>query len=484
MNKNETIEDIKQKSGRGVKWVGGIEILIRFIQFASTVVLARLLLPEDFGLISLVFIFTQFSYVVFDFGFGSALIQKKNVLEIHFYSVFWAYLVLAILFALFVISFAGRIAFYFGQPPMADILRVLSAIFFLYAFNTIPHVRLIRDMHFKAITLSQLIAALGYAVTAIGLALTGYGVWSFVFGSLGEQIILTLLFYRASRWTPRLYFDKSKLKELFGFGKNVLATRFLAYFNLNAPQFSVGKILGSAQVGFYSLAFQLVEIPVQRISKNVLRVMFPAFSKIQDQPRDYLRLYRQTVYYLAVLVFPFFAGLYVIAPSFVQLFYGSKWQVAVVPLQILTIVGLSRSLWMMNSLVFLSKGKPRVETLLNLGYALLLVPLLFLITPLGLEKVTLLMAGMSFSLFIAGQLIVARIIEVKYSALLRLYRIPVLGIVGFLFVIKAIDVYFIAEYPAFIKILLYILIAVPLYFIILFIQDRQIGKKIKSFLKM
>ncbi len=484
MQKNETLEDIKQKSGRGVKWVGGIEALIRIIQFASTVVLARLLLPEDFGLISIVFIFTQFSYVVFDFGFGSALIQKKDIRDIHFYSVFWAYLVLAVFFALAVIVLAGEIAIYFNQAPVADILRVLSIIFFLYAFNTIPHVRLMRELNFKAITLSQLMAVSIYALTAIAMALNGYGVWSFVFGSLGEQIILTLLFYRFSRWKPKLYFDNAKLKELFAFGKNVLATRFLAYLNLNAPQFSVGKILGSAQLGYYSIAFQLVEIPVQRISKNVLRVMFPAFSKIQDQSEDYVHLYRQTVYYLAVLVFPLFAGLYLIAPSFVHFFYGSKWQPAVVPLQILTIVGLSRSLWMMNSLVFLSKGKPHIETFLNLGYALLLIPFLFLITPLGLEKVALLMAVMTFGLFMGGQFWAARIIAIKYNTLLGLYRIPILGVLGFLSVIKISEVYFIFDFPPLIKILLYILIAVPLYFIILFIQDRQIIEKIKLFLKM
>ena len=484
MLKNETLEVIKQKSGRGIKWVGSVEILIRIIQFSSTVVLARLLLPEDFGLISIVFIFTQFSYIIFDFGFGSALIQKKDVRDIHFYSVFWAYLVLAFFFATVVILLAGKAAIYFEQPAMADILRIFSAIFFLYAFNAIPHVRLMRDMHFKAITLAQLVSVLIYALTVIGFAIIGYGVWSFVFGSLGEQIILTLLFYRISGWKPKLRFDSAKLKELFDFGKNVLASRFLAYFNLNAPQFSIGKILGSGQLGYYSVAFQLVEIPVQRISKNVLRVMFPAFSKIQDQSQDYIRLYRQTVYYLAVLVFPLFAGLYLIAPLFVQLFYGSKWQPAVVPLQILTVVGLSRSLWMLNSLVFLSKGKPHVETFLNLGYAFLLVPLLFFVTPLGLDKVALLLAVMTFGLFMGGQFLVARMVSLKYYVLLRSYRIPALSVLGFLLGVKAVDVFFIADFPQLIKFFLFILIAVPLYFLILFLQDRQIVKKIISFLRM
>ncbi len=482
MQENISLKEIKEKSGQGVTWVGGVEVLIRGVQFGATVTLARLLMPEDFGLISIAFIFTQFSYVLFDFGLGSALIQKKDLSDSHFSTVFWSYLALAFVFASLVLVLAGPVAVYFRMPQVGNILKVLSAIFFLYALNAIPFIRLMKDIRFKQLTLAQLASVMVYAMVAIGMAFMGYGVWSFVFGSLSEQFILILLLYKITGWRPKFYFNREQIIELFRFGKNVLATRLLSYFNLNAPQFAIGKILGTGPLGYYSVAFQMVEIPVQRISKNVLKVMFPAFSKLQDQEQDYVHMYRRTVYYLAIIVFPVFAGLYVIAPAFIRAFYGGKWQAVVAPLQILTLVGLFRSLMMNNSLVFLSKGKPYVDSLLNLGYALLLVPFLFLVTPLGLLKVTVLLAVFTFVLFVSGQIVSARILGVSFGSLVILYRVPLLGILGFLALIKWLEPLYFHRLSSWLQMLVYIGIAVPVYMIVVILQDRQVFKKIKGLL--
>ncbi|RMH64310.1 MAG: lipopolysaccharide biosynthesis protein, partial [Calditrichaeota bacterium] len=365
---------IARRSAQGVKWVGLAEILIRLLQYGATLIVARLLGAKAIGIWALFLMFAQLAFVLFDFGFSSALIQRKAIRREHFSAAFMIYLGSAAVYTLVMWLGAPVTARFFKHPELTFSFQLLAPLFLLYALNALPRIRLQRDMRFKRFSVIQLSGVVVQLGTILTLVLNGFGFSSFVYGILAEQIILTVLF-NALAFTPvSLRIDKEAFMELWHYGIRVLGTRVVAYLNANIPGFIIGKLIGLEALGFYNIAYQLVDFPVQRISKNVLRVMFPAFSKLQDDPQGYKTLYYQVVYYLGLILTPLFVGLALVAPWLIPVFYGAQWQPAVTPLQFLALVGFSRSIWTTISVIFLSRGVPEKELRLNLALAFTLIP--------------------------------------------------------------------------------------------------------------
>jgi len=373
-NGNPTLQ---QKSVRGIKWQISTEVLARAIRLATMFVLAHLLLPADFGLIGMALIFTQLAYVLFDLGLSVPLIQKKDLQPIHYQTTFTIFLVLALIFYSLLFLFAPLIAQFFKNDQLIAILRWLSLVFFLYAFRGIPSVRLTKQLRFRALGILQLSSTLIYALIAASMAVMGFGVWSFVLAIIGQEVVFTLGSIVVLKEWYGLKFSRAALAELSSFGGTVFLTRIVGYLNVNLPNIVIGRWLGETALGYYSVGYQLVDFPVQRISKNVLRVMFPTFSRVQDQPLEFNRLYQETVRGILLVILPLFTGMAFIAPEFVQIFYGDKWRPLIPILQILTVVGLARSLWTLASVVVLAKGKPEKELKMNLIYFVLLTLVLF-----------------------------------------------------------------------------------------------------------
>ena len=427
MSKPSSVEQVRADSSRGIKWVGIAEVFIRGTQFLTTVVLARILMPADFGVIGIALLFTQLSFVLFDFGMSSALVQKKDVEPRHYATVFLVYVALSALFSVVVVLGSGWVAAWFDQPVLEGMLDVLVVLFVFHSLNAIPTVELMRELRFKRLSSFQTAGVFAYGVAAVGAALLNAGVWSFVYGAIAEQAVMTVLLYANTRWRPTFRFDRDAFRELFRYGGNVLATRVVGYMNANAPYLFIGRILGATQLGYYSIAYQLVEFPVQRISKNVLRVMFPAFSKLQDDMPGYRELYQQTLYYLALLTVPIFTGMALVAPDFVRVVYGEKWAPAIVPLQLLAMVGFCRSMWATASVVYLSKGFPQTELRISAGYTLFLVPALFVAAPHGVAAVAVVLAVVLLVFYLVALVRALKIIDLRLVDLWRTLRIPFSG---------------------------------------------------------
>ena len=476
-------EEIQRKSARGIKWQGMAEVFMRLLQFMVTIVLARLLMPRDFGLISVALIFTQLAFAVFDLGFSAALVQKKEVEERHLSTTFVVNIISAFVFTLLVFSLSSAIASYFGYRQLKSILRLMTLIFFFYAFSSVPRVLLMRSLRFKRLSSLQAGSTVVYGVVGIGLAWAGWGVWSIVFASLCEQFVLTLLLNIFSFWRIKWKFDKDAFKELAGFGGRVLGTRISAYFNNNIPNFVIGKWLGAQQLGYFSIAYQLTEFPVQRISKNILKVMFPAFSKLQDSAEEYNRLLLKVIYYLALLVFPIFTGLILIAPYFVQIFYGERWLAAIVPIQLLSVVGLIRSYWVINSLVFLSKGRPAVELKINIVYALLTIPVLMYVIHFDLNTIVAAVVALIFLFYQVGLYKALKIVKMSYWRFIKTLLIPVAATALFVLVQQFVLLPQMAGLHDLWQLIITIFLSVLLYVGAVLVLDREIVHKLMQLIR-
>ncbi len=480
--KKESYQDIQDKSSKGIKWVGIAELFIRFFQYGTTIVLARILSPEDFGVIGIALIFTQLAYVLFDFGFSSALIQKKDIREEHYSTTFLIYIASAASYVVLVLLLAPTIAAFFELPILEPILQTLTILFVFYALNAMPRIRLQKEMRFKRFGSLQIISVFFYGVVTISCALLGYGLWSFVYGILAEQFILTLLLNIFAWWKPHFKFDKTAFKELMHFGSNVLGTRVVGYLNANAPNFIIGKVLGPTALGYYSIAYQLVEFPVQRISKNVLRVMFPAFSKLQDNLDDYKDLYKTTVYHLLLILMPVFVGLILIAPFLVELLYGEKWLPAIVPLQLLSAAGFFRSVWATTSVVFLSKGVPKIELKINLSFSLILIPVLIFSATFGLVEIAASVSVVTWFFLFVAQHKAIKLIQMRWIGLFRVYLLPAVGVISFTAIIIVFNQIGLTGFSILSQLVVTVLTSIVVYILLVLKFDKNILKKLIKFI--
>ncbi len=479
---NASYQEIRHKSSHGIKWQGLSEVFIRIFQFFTTVVLARLLIPQDFGIIGIAAIFIQFTLIIFDFGLNTALIQKEEVAETEYASAFFLFLLSSTVLAALFIGTAPLIADYFGYAELTPIIRLLTLVFFFNAFAAIPRVKINRAMRFKQLGIAQMVASMGFGIVAITIAWKTQSVWSFVFAMLSEQFILSILLNIFAPWRPKHGFDFSVLKSLFIFGGNVAGSRTVSYVNNNTPTFLIGKLLGVKMLGYYSLAYQLVEFPVQRISKNVLRVMFPALSRIQNDRENYHTLFLDTVYYLSLILLPIFAGIWLVAPELVLLFYGPKWQPAIVPLQILTWAGLFRSYWIMNSVIFLSKGNPQSEFKINLFFFATLVPLILTASSYGLEAVAAAVTLNSGIFLIIGNIVARKSIDLPLHSFLEKLVTPAIGVGLFLAAVLAMQHWFLDHANLVLNLILKVGLSIMIYLLTLIFRDRGLFGKIFRFL--
>ncbi len=478
------MQDIQKQAAIGVKWQGIVEIATRILQLTTTIVLARLLLTAEFGLINIAMIFVQLAFVLFDFGLSSALIQKKEIDSRVWPAAATFYLILGLLFFLLMQVLARPLAGWLNQPDFVTALRLLSFIFIIYAFSALPQVQLIRAMRFTELAGLQIIATIFYAVLTILLAFFGWGIYSFLTGLLAEQVVLTLLVTRRSAVPFSFTRQLGALKTFFGYGGSIQGSRLTGYFNLNLPNILIGKYLGATALGYYALAYQVIEFPVQRISKNILKVMFPALSKLQENKDEYLHLYRNTLYYILLLVTPLFAGLMITAPDLVLLIYGSKWLPAVLILQMLTGIGLLRSLWTMCSVVFLSKARPHWEFILNIIYGLALGLVLYLFVRQGVEKLVPYMIMVFAVIWIAGQVLALRLSGLSFLDWIKTIRIPMGATAAFMAVHYLL--LFRQGYPdtPLFRLLQMILQSMLIYAGVVYLADRSIFSRLIRFLKV
>jgi O-antigen/teichoic acid export membrane protein len=358
---------LAKKAVHGMAWVALSTIIVRTLRFGTQIVLARLLDPSDFGLLAIGLLAINSMGLFRELGFGAALIYKKE--DSNYTAANTAFLLLPVvasaLFALAYMS-APYIASFFNNATVEPIIRILSLTFVISSFGTVPSMLLEKELEFKKKVLPETVPIAGYACVAIGLALLGYGVWSMVYGQIVSAVLMAVLIWMVSNWRPTFSFDRAVARELFAYGKHILGASVVAFIITNIDNAIIGKMLGMSALGFYAIAYTISNLPATQITHLVSRVAFPTYSKLQDD-RDALKhAYLKTLKYVSMLSIPAAFGIFMIAPDFVSVVLGEKWMPAVVPIQILSIFGLSSSIVANNGSLRNSLGRPDIAVKLTL----------------------------------------------------------------------------------------------------------------------
>lgn len=319
------MDEIKEKAVKGSLWT----LLERFgflsIQFLSHLVLARILMPDDFGTVGILLIFTNLSMVFIDSGLATALIQKKDSTNLDNASVFYTNFAIAIIVYAIVFFMAPYISRYFNNPNVTFYLRVIELMVVVDAFCAIQNTLLVKQMKFKEIAKLKIIAVLISASSAIICALCGLGIWSLVIQYLTFSVARSIMLCHYSRWKPVLQYSLTSMKQLWGFGIKLLGASLLSELYINLQSAIIGKRFTAADLGYYTQAKQLQRVPEQAISAMINNVSLPAYAQLQDEKGRFKAMLQQNIRLIAFLNTPVMVCLAILAEPLIVFLYTSKW---------------------------------------------------------------------------------------------------------------------------------------------------------------
>lgn len=327
------------------------------LRLVVAVILARLLAPHDYGLAGMVIVFSSLVIVFSDLGLGAALVQRADLSEHDRSTVFWTAVGAGVVFTLAGILLAGPIARFYGEPEVKPLFEVLSLSFLITAAGTVQSTLLVREMRFRSLELRMMGSVVAGAVVGVWLAWQGYGAWSIIGQQVAIAVVSTVLLWAFSPWHPRFVFSMASLRAMGGYSSHVFGSRLLFYANRNADNMLVGRFIGAAALGAYSIAYTIMLVPFSQIASPIQEVLFPAMARMQDDVPRIARSWLRANRVIAAISIPSLLGMLVVAPDFVTVVLGDKWQIATPVIQVLVWVGILQSLQRLNSSVLQARER-------------------------------------------------------------------------------------------------------------------------------
>ncbi len=348
---------LKKKAVKGFAWNMLEGTGTQIISFIVFLVLARILDPEDFGLVAMATISLAFFRIFKEFGFAAAIVQREDLKTGHIDTAFWTdILVNGTMMAITFFS-AKWVANLYNEPRLEVILQVLSLLFFTAAFSQVQSAILRRNLDFKTLAIRTLAAEVIGGITAISCALSGWGVWSLVVKSLTSSFVGTLILWGLSNWRPGLKISKDYFMDLFGFSINMFAANIVNFFGSKSDSFFIGYFLGSVNLGYYTIAQRLILLLTEFLGGAVNKVAWPIFARLQDNPEKIRSGFYSASQILALIVMPIFLGIFAVAEDLVPLMFGSQWDKSIPILKILVFVGIINSMNKMYDSIIVSMGR-------------------------------------------------------------------------------------------------------------------------------
>ncbi|MBR1404379.1 MAG: lipopolysaccharide biosynthesis protein [Treponema sp.] len=329
MTEIESSSDIKQKTVSGFFWRLGERLSAQVVTFAVTVVLARLLMPEDYGIVAIVNVFIAIADVLITGGLSTALIQKKDADETDFSTIFYVSVLLsAFLYALMFFT-APVIARLYKNALLTTVLRVMGIKFFISAVNSVQQAYVARKMIFRKFFFATLLGTVVSAVVGIVLALKGFGVWALVAQLLTNPFIDTIVLFITVRWHPRFLFSVERLKSLFGYGWKLSLASLAGTFFDKLRQLLIGTRYSASDLAFYNRGESLPYLVTTNITATLESVLFPAMSKFQNDREKLKGAMRHSIRGGSYVLSPLLVGFAAVSDKVVLILYGEKWENAV-----------------------------------------------------------------------------------------------------------------------------------------------------------
>ena len=387
MTINRTIDNLthpekslSQRAVRSGAWVFLLRVIQQLFSLVRLVILARILAPQDFGLMGIALLSMATLETFSQTGFQQALIQKKHDIK-PYLDTAWSFLILrgVILFAILYLI-APYAATFFDAPEAKPIIQVIGLSVIFQVFTNIGVIHFQKELEFNKQFIYQLSGTLTDFVVAIVAVLVLGNVWALVFGLLAGKAAMLVVSYLIHPFKPHLSFDIGKAKELFGYGKWILGSSVLIFLVTQGDDILVGKLVGVTALGFYQMAYLISNLPATEITHVISQVTFPVYSKIQDDIPRLRDAYLKILQLTAFLSIPVACLIFVLAPDFTLIFLGEKWMPMVPAMQVLVFAGMVRSIAATGGPIFHAVGKPKIDTIMQIIRLFILAILIYPLT--------------------------------------------------------------------------------------------------------
>jgi O-antigen/teichoic acid export membrane protein len=346
---------------RGFFWLGTSTFLGQFVSWLSTLVVIRLLSPSDYGLMAMTTVFTSLLTLISQMGVSSALVQTKELTEHQKRQIFGWVVITGLASVVVTYAAAPAIARFYREPSLVVLVRVLSVNMIVMTLYVVPQAMFIREMNFKAKAQIDLWATIAATVVTLTLAMKGMGVWALVAGLMTLQAVKAVAFNLARRQWIAPSFDLRGSRGLLGYGLMVTWDRLLNFLYLEADKIIVGRFLGNAVLGTYSVALALASIPLDKVLPIVTQVSFASYSRVQGDLARIRSTVLQTTRVVSLTCFPTFFGMTAVAPLAVPLILGENWAPIVVPFQVICLSLPFKALAPLLPPVVFAMGRPAVN---------------------------------------------------------------------------------------------------------------------------
>ncbi|MEG1749737.1 MAG: lipopolysaccharide biosynthesis protein [Tannerellaceae bacterium] len=348
---------IKQQAATSVLWSAIERFSVQGIQFVLSIVIARLLLPADYGLIAMLSIFMALAQSFIDGGFANALVQKKDRTEVDYSTVFYFNIAVSFVIYLLLYLSAPWIASFYEEEQLSLITRVVGITLIINSFGIVQQAKLTIALDFKRQAIASLLAVLISGVVGLWMAFSGYGVWTLVYQSLLNNMLRVVLTWFFSGWWPRLSFSVSSFKVLFSFGSKLLLSSLLHTLYTNLYTLVIGKRFAAVELGYYNRAFTLAQFPSTNFTNVIVRAVYPIQCRLQDDNEQLCSIFLKYMRLACYLIFPVMIGLCALAEPLVRLLLTEKWLPAVPLLQILCIAYMWDPIMKINHNMLNVKGR-------------------------------------------------------------------------------------------------------------------------------
>lgn len=376
---------IQQQATKSVFWSAIERFSVQGVQFLLSLIVARILLPTDYGLIAMLGIFMAIAQTFIDSGFVNALIQKKDRSDVDYSTVFYFNIVQSVVLYLLLYVSAPYISVFYEEEALVSIIRVVGLTLIINSFGIVQQVKMTILLDFKRLAVASLCSVIVSGSIGVWMAYAGFGAWALVYQSLLNNLLRVVLIWVFSGWKPLLCFSMESFRGLFSFGSKLLLSTLLHTFYTNLYTLIIGKKFSAGELGFYNRAFTLAQFPSSNLTNVIVRAVYPIQCRLQDDPEQLNRIFLKYMRMACFLIFPVMIGLCALAEPLVRLVLTDKWLPAVPLLQILCVAYMWDPVMKINHNMLNVKGRSDYFLFAEIFKKIIAFTIMFATIPFGVK---------------------------------------------------------------------------------------------------
>lgn len=376
---------VKQQATKSVLWSAIERFSVQGIQFLLSIIIARLLLPTDYGLIAMLSIFMAIAQTFIDSGFANALIQKKNRNETDYSTAFFFNIAISVVLYLLLYLSSPAIADFYHQEELNAITRIVGISLIINSFGIVQQAKLTIALNFKRQAIASLTAVIISGIVGVVMAYRGYGAWALVWQSLLNNFLRVALLWFFSKWVPLFCFSRESFCTLFSFGSKILLSSLLHTIYTNLYTLIIGKKFSAGELGYYNRAFTLAQFPSTNLTNVIVRAVYPIQCRLQDDDEQLRSMFLKYMRMACYLIFPVMIGFCALAEPVVRLLLTDKWLPVVPLLQILCIAYMWDPIMKINHNMLNVKGRSDYFLYAEVLKKIVAFTILFLTIPFGVK---------------------------------------------------------------------------------------------------